>query len=136
MAEVNDKIFGTGWSFPPTFSSGTLSVNLVSGVEDINQSLQILLSTALGERVKREDYGAKLDNFVFEPANTGNLAAMKNIVEKSILLGEPRIELNDILLVSDENEGLINIDIRYTILATNSRNNFVYPFYLKEGINL
>jgi phage baseplate assembly protein W len=77
-----------------------------------------------------------LDSFIFEPANTGSLAAMKNLVEKAIVQNEPRIALDDIVLVSDANEGLIKIDVRYTILTTNTRNNFVYPFYLKEGTNL
>jgi len=46
----NDPAFlGTGWSFPPTFTRRGADVALVSGVEDIHQSLQILLSPRLGE---------------------------------------------------------------------------------------
>ena len=48
----NEPAFlGRGWSFPPSFDHTTGQIRLVEGIEDINQSLEILLSTSLGERV-------------------------------------------------------------------------------------
>ena len=32
--------------------------------------------------------------------------------------------------------GILDISIDYTIRETNSRFNFVYPFYLNEGVQL
>ena len=32
--------------------------------------------------------------------------------------------------------GLVNIEITYLYNQTNTRHNYVYPFYLKEGTNL
>ena len=61
-----EKAFlGRGWAFPPTFEKvtspgdGTTDgrVAMVSQEEDINQSLHILLSTSLGERVLQPEYG-------------------------------------------------------------------------------
>ena len=49
-----DKSFlGRGWAFPPEFleTSGRGEVKMVEAVDDINQSLEILLATSLGERV-------------------------------------------------------------------------------------
>ncbi len=136
MADSNQSFLGTGWSFPPTFSSTTNTVKTVSGVDDINESIQILLSTALGERVKREDFGASLTNFVFEPTSTANQALLKNLVEKAILLNEPRIRLDKLVLEPEVEAGLINISIEYTVRSTNTRTNFVYPFYIIEGTNI
>ena len=54
------------------------------------------------------------------------------------------IEINDSLpsndgisaiAVEDTNTGLILIEIDYTLRSTNSRFNFVYPFYLDEASN-
>ena len=42
---------GTGWSFPPEFSKNEKRVKMTSGEEDIKKSLEILLTTSLGERV-------------------------------------------------------------------------------------
>jgi len=60
------SFLGTGWSFPPTFTKGGADLIIVSGPEDIHQSLQILLSTQLGERVMREDFGCDLNVLLFE----------------------------------------------------------------------
>jgi len=58
-----DKIksfLGTGWSFPPEFDPVSGSVVLVSNEKDIGESLDILLSTSLGERVMQPRYGCNL----------------------------------------------------------------------------
>ena len=41
----NSGFLGTGWAFPPQFGAGGAEVAMVSGVDDIEQSLGILLST-------------------------------------------------------------------------------------------
>lgn len=30
-------------------------------------------------------------------------------------------------------EGLINVDVSFTIRTTNTRGNYVYPYYIKEA---
>jgi uncharacterized protein len=136
MDEINKSFFGKGWSFPPTFSSNDAVVIVVSDLEDIGQSLNILLSTSLGERIKREEYGSGLGDFVFEPTSNSGLTIMRSMVEKAILIYESRIRLNNLKLETDVNEGIVNILIDFTIRTTNSRHNFVYPFYIKEANNL
>ena len=65
MEKIN--FLGTGWSFPPSFNNEIASIELVSDEEDINQSLNILLSTSLGERVMQPRYGCNLEDYLFEP---------------------------------------------------------------------
>ena len=128
------SFLGTGWGFPPTFDRYERSVKLVSGAEDIQQSLAILLSTRLGERVLHADYGCALDDQIFEPITTTFLTKLKRLAERAILQYEPRIDLNGVdFSRMRETEGLVLIAIDYTIRSTNSRLNYVYPFYLKEG---
>jgi len=81
----NKSFLGTGWSFPPKFDKKQKKIIMVSDVEDIEQSLRILLSTALGERVMQPKYGADLNDFVFEPANSGLLTRMTDIVRTAII---------------------------------------------------
>jgi uncharacterized protein len=133
--ENPDKAFlGTGWAFPPTFDQGGRSVERVSAETDILQSLQILLSTALGERVMQPTYGCNLTDYVFEPLNAAIASSIKERIRTAILYHEPRILLNSLDLDLDQQlEGRVNLAVDYTILNTNSRFNIVYPFYLKEG---
>ncbi len=131
---TEQSFLGTGWSFPPTFTEQGGEVEIVSGNEDIQQSLKILLSTRLGERVMREDYGCDLTDMLFEEVDQSLINALTTLVTDAILYYEPRIVMNR-LDVSDSGieEGLLLISIDYTVSATNSRYNMVYPFYLNEA---
>jgi hypothetical protein len=53
------------------------------------------------------------------------------------LYHEPRIELEKVILNDTrELEGVILIEINYRVKTTNSRFNFVYPFYKLEGTDI
>jgi phage baseplate assembly protein W len=59
------------------------------------------------------------------------------MIERAILFFEPRITLDRIVVCSEEMaQGLIEIELTYTIRTTNTRSNMVYPFYFLEGTNL
>lgn len=134
MADLS--FLGTGWSFPPTFSKKTNKVLLTSDEEDINKSLEILLSTTIGERFLQPLYGCNLENYVFEAMSAATETSIKITVKNAILLFEPRIKLLVIdLLDGFINEGRIDISIDYEVINTNNRYNLVYPFYLNEANN-
>lgn len=125
---------GIGWKFPPTFDRGTGSVMLVSEEEDIKESLFILLSTKPGERIMLPEYGCDLHKMLFESMDSSLITQIKSMIEHSILYFEPRIILNDIDIRPDKNtDGLLLIDVHYTIRKTNKRSNMVYPYYIIEG---
>jgi hypothetical protein len=137
MTKIIKSFLGTGWGFPPAFSNKTSDVGLLSDVDDIQSSLEILLTTRPGERVMRPDYGCNLDELVFEPLTTTFKTYIKDLISTAILYYEPRIEVNSIDLDdTGELEGRILIVIDYTISATNTRFNFVYPFYKNEATDL
>jgi phage baseplate assembly protein W len=132
--EHNRSFLGTGWDFPPRFNKATAGVAMTSDQKDIERSLEILLSTRLGERIMRPDFGCDLTDMIFEPLSASVKAYIKDLVEKAILLHEPRILLKKVELEADKEQlGLINILVEYVISSTNSRKNYVYPFYLEEG---
>ncbi len=130
------SFLGTGWSFPPAFSKVRKSAGMVSEQEDIEQSLQILLSTRPGERIMQPDYGCNLDRLLFEPLDTSLVTYVGNIVKTAILYHEPRIAPEKIEIREDAEEpGKLYITVEYTIRTTNSRYNYVYPFYKDESMN-
>ncbi len=130
----NESFLGTGWSFPPTFSNNSGTVEMVSDEKDIFQSLNILLTTQLKERVMRSDFGCDLSALLYESITVTLLTKIKGIIENAIVLYEPRIDLLDVEFnMEDTNGGMIKIEITYRIRATNSRKNYVFPYYLEEG---
>ena len=130
------SFLGTGWDFPPTFDRSAGGVRMLSDQPDIRSSLEILLSTDVGERVMQPRYGCNLRRLLFEPLDLTLQAYMKDLIRTAILYFEPRIILDDVVLIPEPLEGRVLIEIHYTIAGTNTRNNFVYPFYLEEGTEL
>ncbi len=129
------SFLGTGWSFPPSFSSGGAEVALVSGVEDIHQSLMILLATQQGERPMQETFGCNLDEALFESIDQNLINRINSLITNAILYHEPRIKISQIEVSRSKTEdSLVLIQLSYVVLATNSRYNMVFPFYLNEAI--
>ncbi len=135
MESRPEKTFlGTGWGFPPTFDQESKKVKMISDIEDINSSLEILLSTKLGERIMVPNYGCNLDDLVFDTMDTTTETFVTELIRTAILYHEPRINLEAVDYVKDnQNEGILLIQIEYTVRTTNSRSNFVFPFYKEEG---
>jgi uncharacterized protein len=130
------SFLGTGWDFPPTFDGGPDTVRMVSDEDDIRSSLRILLTTTVGERRMQPRYGCNVYRMVFEPADATLQAYIKDMVKIAILYFEPRIILNDVTLEPDPLEGRLTLIIDYTIARTNTRFNFVFPFYLTDGTEI
>ncbi|MGB7838268.1 MAG: GPW/gp25 family protein [Terrimicrobiaceae bacterium] len=137
MAEEFPAPFlGTGWEFPPAFVpvEEKSTVAMVSGRIDIEQSLGILLSTLPGERIMQPRYGCDLTPMLFEPLTTSLITDISDRIRTAILYFEPRILAENLRVTPDDAlSGRILIEISYRIAATNSRHNFVFPFYKEEG---
>lgn len=134
----NKKSFlGTGWAFPPEFVKEHKEVKMASNEEDIKDSLYILLTTKLGERVMLPEYGCSLEELLFEKLNRTLITYVADLIRTAILYHEPRIDvLNVDISETNPLEGEIIINIEYMVRATNSRTNYVFPFYKEEGTNL
>lgn len=136
MATTVDKAYlGTGWSFPPSFVRNDAKLEISSDNEDIKQSLQILLGTELGERVMRSEYGTDLRRLLFEPLDESLKSFFISMIQDAILLYEPRIQVENILLEDDSPNGRVLITVEFLVPVTNSRLNLVYPFYKEEATN-
>ena len=128
------SFLGTGWSFPPTFTKASAQIEMLSDEADIRSSLEILLSTRRGERVMQHKYGCNLDEMLFEPLTTTFKTYIQDMIKTAILYFEPRIDAKKIELDdSREAEGVVLVIIEYVVRTTNSRFNYVYPFYKNEG---
>jgi Bacteriophage baseplate protein W len=128
---------GRGWSFPPTFVRTPPGVAMLQDEADIASSLHILLSTTPGERVMQPLYGCNLSELLFESLDTRMKTLMADKVESAILYHEARVILESVVLDdSQELEGVILINVIYRVKSTNSRFNFVFPYYKQEGTDI
>lgn len=133
-----NSFLGTGWSFPPAFDPQLATVQTVSDETDIQQSLNILLSTALGERVMQPQYGCDLQPYLFEPLNPHLIGYLKDRVQNALLFYETRIVVQSIVVTPADSTDLLagsfRITVDYTVTQTNTRFNYVYDYFQNEAL--
>jgi phage baseplate assembly protein W len=128
------SFLGTGWSFPPSFNKLSNTVDLVSDLQDIQESIKIILGTYPGERIMQPKFGCYIKRLAFENIDDGLLIRINEEIKRALLNFEPRISfINSELVSRDDHNGLLMIRINYSVIITNTRYNIVYPFYFKEG---
>tara|TARA_B100000768_G_C11264011_1_gene370169 strand:- start:919 stop:1335 length:417 start_codon:yes stop_codon:yes gene_type:complete len=135
---MQEKSFlGIGWSFPPTFNKERSDVEMTTKEEDIKQSLHIYFNTKLGERIMRQDFGCIIHEHLFDRLDKSILDVLTFELKQNIGNIEPRIIVNEISIMPiDINEGSVEINIKYTVITTNVRDNIIFPYYLNEGTNI
>lgn len=100
----------------------------------IEQSVWLILSTALGERVMRPLYGCGVHDMLFEPNNPTSVARLADFVRRALVAQEPRIAVLNVdaeTSASDPSAVMIRID--YRVHENNAIANMVYPFFVREG---
>lgn len=138
-----DDFIGKGWSFPPHFSKykymrdnfHTGGVDMVADHQEIEESLSILFSTQLEERLFHNDYGSSFIDYQFAGNNNITMLRIKDMITRAVKKHEPRITLEQVEVNTDcIMEGKLIISLNYTINSTNSSYNMVYPYYFENSI--
>jgi phage baseplate assembly protein W len=133
MYEVD--FIGAGWSYPlGTDASGRVS--LVTREREIEQSIRLILGTAIGERPMRPDFGCRIHDHVFGPANSATAGQVAYDVREALERWETRIEITEVKVSFDRiNDGMLYVDVGYAIRGLNDPRNLVFPFYVipEEG---
>ena len=83
----------------------------ISDLDHINQSIADILTTPLGSRRMRPDYGSKLRRFVDLPVTEGWKSAVQAEAARAIGRWEPEFKLEQVRVLSVLG-GQINIQIR------------------------
>jgi uncharacterized protein len=132
-----NSFLGTGWSFPPAFDKTGNSAIMTSDIEDIEQSIRIILGTIPGERVMQPLFGCDLKRLVFEKYETALIGELNHLIYYALLNYEPRVKFLDLAITGrNEEEGYLQVEIHYSVIITNTRHNMVFPFYFIEGTNV
>jgi phage baseplate assembly protein W len=132
MSTNPHTFLGNGLSFPlRTDARGQLA--LVTGVEDIEQSIRIILGTRPGERVMRPTFGCRAHELLFEPNSAATGSLLQEYVIQALRMWEPRIEVISVNVESDiANTGALLAEVEYIIKATHDTRSIVYPFYIQD----
>jgi phage baseplate assembly protein W len=128
---------GSGWSFPVSFSAGNYQVTLTAYEENIKDSINAILFTRRGERSMEPQFGSGLQQFFFRQMDETLKGEIMDAVKTALLHNEPRITVLSVAVsFTDVLNGLTEVTVNYRYNQTNTRHNYVFPFFLKEGTNL
>ena len=82
----------------------------ISEIAHIKQSIANILSTPIGSRVMRRDYGSRLFERIDQPINGELIAEIYSYIVEAISTWEPRFEVEQVTVQSIE-KGKITIDL-------------------------
>jgi len=86
----------------------------LSGLEHLRQSVRDILTTPVGTRAMRRDYGSRLYALVDSPLNEGGLLDLFVATAEALATWEPRIEVERVEAVRDGAGGVeISVSGRY-----------------------
>jgi phage baseplate assembly protein W len=124
------RFIGAGWAFPMR-TDATGSIALVTEDREIAEAIFLVLGTSPGERPMRPEFGSRLAEYVFAPANATTAGQLANEVRVALERWEPRIDVGDVDIGFEAAEsGVVYIDVHYQIRGDNDPRNLVFPFYI------
>jgi phage baseplate assembly protein W len=111
-------LYGRGVAFPLRLTpEGRLAWS--DGEANVRESIRILLLTAQGERLRRPDYGAGLERFLFEPNVPTTWRAIEESIRRQLANWEPRVQVEAIQVVADPNDAEAAVaTLSFTLVAT------------------
>jgi phage baseplate assembly protein W len=112
------QLLGRSISFPPRLGTdGRIAWS--SGVDNVRESIQIILLTEPNERVRLPTFGAGLRQFLFEPNTVTTRHLIAERIRQTLDQWEPRINLQSVEVEADPDDpqGAI-ATIIYRLVAT------------------
>ena len=124
------EFVGNGIAFPMQ-TNAIGGVALVAREREIQEAIRLILGTSPGERPMRPEFGCRISEHVFAPANATTAGQLSYDVRAALDRWEPRIDVDDVEVTFDAvDSGVLYIDITYHIRGTNDPRNLVFPFYV------
>jgi len=135
VATDRREFLGTGWRFPIR-PNATGAFAWSSGEQKVAESIWLVLSTALGERVMRPRVGCAVHDLLFAGDTSATRAAVAHHAREALVTWEPRIDVLDVRVEDGGEVGaVLVVFVDYRIRANNAVHNLVYPLYATEGVS-
>ena len=92
----------------------------ISEISHIKQSIANILTTPLGSRIMRRDYGSRLFEKIDRPINGELIAEIYSDIVEALFIWEPRFELEQVT-VQNVAQGKIIIDLEGNLLRNGQK---------------
>lgn len=102
----------------------------LTGSAHLAQSINDILSTPLGTRIMRRDYGSQLADLIDWPLNSATRLQAYAAVAIALMRWEPRIRLSRVQLSLGDQPGQAILDIEGSVVDTNEPLSLRVPLSL------
>jgi phage baseplate assembly protein W len=126
---INSRFIGRGFGFPMRVNA-TGGIAMVTDHQELEESMRLILGTAIGERPMRPLFGCRVHDRLFDSINAMTFALVAQDVQDAIAMWDPRVDVEDVIVTRHpDNESALLIEIRYTPRAFYDPRTLVFPFY-------
>lgn len=80
----------------------SLTGRLLGGADHLRQSMRDILTTPVGSRVMRRDYGSRVPDLIDQPANHVSLQRLYAAIADALIRWEPRLRVHRIQIHGGE----------------------------------
>lgn len=91
----------------------------ISGIDHLRQSIIDILTTPIGSRVMRRDYGSRLYELVDAPINRKTIVSIYSATAQALRKWEPRISVKRVV-IENSTPGKVELSIEAKYIATNT----------------
>ena len=124
-------LIGRGISFPPRVGpDGRIAWS--EGADNVRESIRVILTTELRQRLLLPDFGCGLNRFLFEPNTPATRQQVQDQISKALARWEPRIALEAVTVDPDPQDPYTAVaSITYRLVATQTRERVQLSVTLK-----
>ena len=106
----------------------------INDIDHIRQSIGDILTTRIGTRVMRREYGSLLPELVDHPFNDVTRLRVYAATAMALLRWEPRIHLTQVQFSGASLQGQIVLDLQAQQVDSNELHNLSIPLQLGAGL--
>lgn len=102
----------------------------IGELEHLRQSIADILTTPLGSRVMRRDYGSLLPELIDQPFNAATKLRAYSAAVTALMRWEPRLRLNRVEIFQGEQQGAAVIELDGSLVDSNAAANLRVPLQM------
>jgi phage baseplate assembly protein W len=129
LTTIDGSFTGSGFAYPWGITPQG-GFQMVSGQQNVERAMRLILGTAYGERPMRPEFGCGIHDMLFEPGTAELLSRIQLEVRNSLLRWEPRADVIDVVATYDEDPSKVWINVRYQLKGSYDPRNLLVPFYV------
>lgn len=99
-------------------------------LEHIRQSIADILTTRIGSRVMRREYGSQLVDLIDQPGNPATRLLAYAAIAMAVMRWEPRVRLSRVQLSGASMAGQFELTLDATVIDSNEQQSISIPLSL------